>query len=196
MYDHQTGSYWWQVLGEAIVGPRVGDRLTLLASVTISWSEWRRQHPDTLVLRRVLLPVEDPTDPSGMAVISPYDRQRSNTYELSLNEGRFPFPVSKGKLDTRLKFADLVLAVQVQDSNKAYLMSSTADWVHNDMVGDESIVVIGRSRGPTAAAYFSILGDQHFSFSPNPPKDTDGRREGSGRGWVREVQGRWPGVLG
>ena len=35
-----------------------------------------------------------------------------------------------------------------------------------------------------------------FSVNPNPPKDTDGRREGSGRGWVRELQGRWPGVLG
>ena len=33
-------------------------------------------------------------------------------------------------------------------------------------------------------------------LSSNPPKDTDGRREGSGRGWVRELQGRWPGVLG
>ena len=33
-------------------------------------------------------------------------------------------------------------------------------------------------------------------ISPNPPKDTDGRREGSGRGWVRELQGRWPGLLG
>ena len=33
-------------------------------------------------------------------------------------------------------------------------------------------------------------------LSPNPPKDTDGRREGSGRGWVRELQGRWPGLLG
>ena len=35
-----------------------------------------------------------------------------------------------------------------------------------------------------------------YHLSPNPPKDTDGRREGSGRGWVRELQGRWPGVLG
>ena len=34
------------------------------------------------------------------------------------------------------------------------------------------------------------------ALSPNPPKDTDGRREDSGRGWVRELQGRWPGVLG
>ena len=33
-------------------------------------------------------------------------------------------------------------------------------------------------------------------LSPNPPKDTDGRGEDSGRGWVRELQGRWPGVLG
>ena len=35
-----------------------------------------------------------------------------------------------------------------------------------------------------------------IGLSPNPPKDTDGRREDSGRGWVRELQGRWPGVLG
>ena len=34
------------------------------------------------------------------------------------------------------------------------------------------------------------------SLNPNPPKDTEGRREDSGRGWVRELQGRWPGVLG
>ena len=30
-------------------------------------------------------------------------------------------------------------------------------------------------------------------LTPNPPKDTDGRREDSGRG-VRELQGRWPGL--
>ena len=37
---------------------------------------------------------------------------------------------------------------------------------------------------------------REHQFTPNPPKDTDGRREDSGRGWVRELQGRWPGVLG
>ena len=31
------------------------------------------------------------------------------------------------------------------------------------------------------------------TLSLNPPKDTDGRREDSGRG-VRELQGRWPGL--
>ena len=42
------------------------------------------------------------------------------------------------------------------------------------------------------------IGFEGYSIpvNPNPPKDTDGRREDSGRGWVRELQGRWPGVLG
>ena len=31
---------------------------------------------------------------------------------------------------------------------------------------------------------------------PIYPESTEGRREDSGRGWVRELQGRWPGVLG
>ncbi len=42
----------------------------------------------------------------------------------------------------------------------------------------------------------SGLNSPSLLLSPNPPKDTDGRREGSGRGWVRELQGGWPGVLG
>ena len=35
--------------------------------------------------------------------------------------------------------------------------------------------------------------NQKEQVSPNPPKDTDGRREDSGRG-VRELPGRWPGI--
>ena len=39
-----------------------------------------------------------------------------------------------------------------------------------------------------------LLGSStHIAFSPNPPKDTDGRREDRGRG-VRELQGGWPGL--
>ena len=41
-----------------------------------------------------------------------------------------------------------------------------------------------------------MIGERLASLNPNPPKDTDGRREGSGRRWVRELQGRWPGLLG
>ena len=48
---------------------------------------------------------------------------------------------------------------------------------------------------PLQGSVDGYLAEEH-TLSPNPPKDTDGRREGSGRGWVRELQGRWPGLLG
>ena len=57
---------------------------------------------------------------------------------------------------------------------------------------------IGKSTFPALAVPQDIPGlyGSGLELSPNPPKDTDGRREDSGRGWVRELQGRWPGVLG
>ncbi len=30
MLDYDTGGYWWQVAGEPIVGPPMGERLTVL----------------------------------------------------------------------------------------------------------------------------------------------------------------------
>ena len=50
MYDHQTGSYWFQVAGEGVVGPLTASRLDLLPSTTVSWGEWRRLYPETRLL--------------------------------------------------------------------------------------------------------------------------------------------------
>ena len=57
-------------------------------------------------------------------------------------------------------------------------------------------VAIGLWGRAFASANVTPSGPIADVLSPNPPKDTDGRREDSGRGWVRELQGRWPGVLG
>lgn len=37
MLDYETGSYWWQVAGEAIVGPLTGRELKALPSLTVNW---------------------------------------------------------------------------------------------------------------------------------------------------------------
>ena len=63
-------------------------------------------------------------------------------------------------------------------------------WWHRSYSASE--VVRGRADGIVSSMPESF----ELSLTPNPPKDTDGRREGSGRGWVRELQGRWPGLLG
>ena len=49
-WDHETGTVWSQPIGEAIVGPRKGDRVELLASELTVWSSWRQAHPGTLAL--------------------------------------------------------------------------------------------------------------------------------------------------
>jgi hypothetical protein len=52
MYDRQTGTYWSQLLGEAVEGPLVGTKLEYLPSWQTTWAEWRGQHPDTLAINK------------------------------------------------------------------------------------------------------------------------------------------------
>ena len=57
-WDHDTGSIWSQPTGEAIAGPRKGERVELLASEFTTWSSWLSENPDTLAL-------DAPGGPSG-----------------------------------------------------------------------------------------------------------------------------------
>lgn len=50
MVDDATGSYWSQLLAQAICGPRVGDRLDIVSSSVARWGRWRDDHPGTDVL--------------------------------------------------------------------------------------------------------------------------------------------------
>ena len=50
MYDHQTGSYWFQVAGESVVGTLTGSRLKLLPSATMAWGEWKDLFPRSRLL--------------------------------------------------------------------------------------------------------------------------------------------------
>jgi hypothetical protein len=49
-WDHDTGSVWSQPIGEAIAGPRKGQRIELLPSSLTTWASWRDAHPNTLAL--------------------------------------------------------------------------------------------------------------------------------------------------
>lgn len=49
-WDHDTGSIWSQPTGEAIAGPRTGERVELLPSEFTTWGSWLAAHPETLAL--------------------------------------------------------------------------------------------------------------------------------------------------
>ena len=53
MYDHQTGTYWFQVAGEAVVRTMTGSHFDSLPSATMPCGRWKSLHPDTLLLTGV-----------------------------------------------------------------------------------------------------------------------------------------------
>ena len=49
-YDHETESIWSQPWGRAIIGSKKGIELFLLPSQITTWSSWKAEHPNTLVM--------------------------------------------------------------------------------------------------------------------------------------------------
>src|SRR5919204_2784674 len=50
LYDRESGSLWSQLAGRAISGRYRGTRLRPLPLAELTWGQWLRVHPDTLVL--------------------------------------------------------------------------------------------------------------------------------------------------
>ena len=129
MVDRQTGSYWWQVPGRAIVGTSSGDELVVLPSVTTTWRDWLGLHPDTLVLSR---DTGSPID---------YTRDPFVGYQARIDRESFAFPVSSSSLDARLSSGTLVLGVEIGASQKVYPIELLGPSVVNDRIGDDPVAV-------------------------------------------------------
>ena len=50
MVDRETKSVWTHLEGKALQGPMKGTRLKMVPLPQMTWSEWKRSHPGTLVL--------------------------------------------------------------------------------------------------------------------------------------------------
>jgi hypothetical protein len=166
MVDYQTGSYWWQVAGEAIVGPLTEEKLTVLPSATITWGEWRQLHPTTLVLSR----------DTGHA--RNYERDPFIEYAEIVNSGRFAFPVSEAGRDARLQPASQVLAVKVADEARAYPVTELGRAAIIDTLGDQAIVVFTDPDSQTGVAYQPMADGQSLTFEVRGGEFTD-RETGS-----------------
>ncbi|MEM7032759.1 MAG: DUF3179 domain-containing (seleno)protein [Chloroflexota bacterium] len=153
MVDHQTGSYWVQVTGQAVVGELTGQQMGLLPAQTTTWELWKVQHPDTLVLSR----------DTGFS--RDYNRDNfANIGEIFNETGQFFFPVSENGRDSRLQPGEVVVGVEVGNAQRGYPIERLGDGVINDHIGDHPIVIFSSAKGPTGAAYSSVLDDKTLTF--------------------------------
>ena len=183
MFDHETGSYWFQLAGEAIVGELTGTSLSVLPSTVASWGEWRELHPDGTVLVG---------DENGSLRSERYDRDPFEGYEEALDAGRFPFPVSDAVRDERLRASEVVVVVEVAGARRAFPSAQLAHGA-NTTVGETPVFVAPTLGGSFSAAFARTLGERVLSFetagSALVDRETGTTWDRAGRAVVGELSG-------
>ena len=145
MYDRQTDSLWSQFLGEAVEGPLAGTRLELVSSHVTTWSAWREEHPDTLVL-----------DTLG-SVSDQYASYYTVASSGLLGQSHF---------DGRLPSKDLVVGISGKTGYKAYPHSRLADIpVLNDEFEGLNILITFDAETRSTSVFYGRLDGMDLTFS-------------------------------
>jgi hypothetical protein len=105
MYDRRTRTFWTQIGGQAIVGERTGEKLKPISIDTVTWGDWKSQHPDSEVLSRE----------TGHS--RPYG---ADSYEQRgyYRDERIWFPVENR--DTRVHSKTVIFGIELNGEHKAY----------------------------------------------------------------------------
>ncbi len=137
MVDRETGSYWWQVAGSAVVGELTESRLVALVSQTTTLERWVSQFPDTVVLER-------PTSRS-------YDSDPFANYAAVLDGGRTPFPLRQDTLaDDRLASSTPVVFATINGETLAWNPEPARAF--SDVVGGVAVDVVTDGLGAIVTA--------------------------------------------
>ncbi len=140
MYDRPTNSLWNQLTGEPVSGPLAesGIRLSMLPLVVTTWGEWKKEHPDTLVL-----------DPRRTGFNRDYEKSPYESYFES-SETMFPVWLTSDRLKTK----EVVFAIIVNGSPKAYPVKLLKrEGLTHDEVGGKPIVLLTNRRSGAVRAF-------------------------------------------
>jgi hypothetical protein len=103
MYDRKTDTWWTQIDGKAIVGELTGRELTEVSIDTVTWREWKAEHPDSEVLNQ------------DTGFTRPYGRDPYGTY---YEDSFLMFPVENE--DQRIHPKTVIFGIEVHGVYKAY----------------------------------------------------------------------------
>ena len=134
--DRETDSRWQQSSLEAISGPLKGEHLELYPFLLTDWGEWRRLHPDTVVLKPL----------PGYADRIP---ERNEMIREGLS-GEGSAPPGVLRVDDRLKPKTMVLGLAVGGSDEAFPLSILQqERVINEQFGGQPVLVVHQPSSDT-----------------------------------------------
>ncbi len=158
--DRESGSRWQQSSLEAISGPMKGEHVKLYPFLLTNWSEWRKLHPDTLVLKPL----------PGYAERIPEVNQR--VQDGLLQRGSAPDGVLRN--DNRLPPKTMILGLDVGGENLAFpLTILRRSLVINTKLGGEPIVVVHQPGSDTTTAFLARLNGKILKFTAANPQATE-----------------------
>ena len=166
-FDAATMSLWSTLVGRPVIGRLAGSGLSLRlrSSVTTTWGEWRRLHPDTTVL----------------SIDTGYERNYGEgvAYRDYFATDALMFPVPR--LDGRLRNKDEVLVMRVNSEGREPIPVAIAVELLGDSqifpfdVAERSFVVITTEGGANR-----VYSSEGVEFDPQSDSseiiDTSGRR--------------------
>lgn len=172
MYDHQTDTLWSQFLSKGVEGPLKETELEVVPATQTTWEAWRELHPDTKVLNKNTSVTTD-------SYVNYYESGRAGIH------GQF-------NPDDRLYVKELVLGVNLDDSQKAYPFSTlTREQVVNDSFAGKDVLIFFDESTGTALAFDRSPGGDPLTFS------IEGEAAGTRTTLVDEETGsRWTAFTG
>ncbi len=165
IFDRETDTYWSQVSGEAIKGEMVGKGLENLPARVMTWTAWRRLHPDTLVLVK-----------EREATESPYEEYASSPVKMGILGSENP--------DDRLAGKQVVLGVAIDGEAAAF--------AHDDLsrtgiaaasVAGKPVVVAYDRAGRSAAAFSREAAGRELTFRAEAADPRTVRDDQTGSAW-------------
>jgi hypothetical protein len=140
-----------------------GKRLKMIPFLYTTWSEWREQHPDSVVL------VPEP------AYKESYDFMNNRIAHFASGSNKKPGRDLIREQDNRLPNYEQVIGIEVGDAYKAYPVAELKkESVVNDKVGSVPILLVYAAGIDTTTAYSRVLNGHTLSFhSGNAGKIAD-----------------------
>ncbi len=152
MRDEETGSWWQQVSGEAILGPLKGKKLKSVLHDELTFSTWKREEPNG----RVLKPDEK--------IAAAGDYAPAN-WEERMNK----VPVATLSEDTTLPKRELIVGLKVKNAARAYPLAALRKQnpIIDHVGGTPIVLVMGDDRRSVRAFETTVDGRQlEFFLKP------------------------------
>ena len=149
MRDEETGSWWQQASGEAILGPLQGRRLNQVVHDELSFSIWKSEQPGGRVLR---------PDKRFAAKYAPADWEE--------HVAKLPV-VSRTSSDDELAPRELIVGLSMGGASKAYPMSKLErESPVIDTLGGVPIVIVVNEK--SVRAFQRAVDDRLLEFFSRP----------------------------